>query len=116
MQPLFRDERSLGEIIVSVISLGAAIAAAYMANLYLLGGTGVWIVVGVSALFGFLGAWTGERLGDAIVLTLFLGGVAAAAYYFLPIPFFWQRIWLSAVCGLCVGKLGSSAYKEALRG
>ncbi len=116
MLPVSSDDRSLVEIIVSVLSLGAAIAVAHVANVYLLGGTSVWIVVGVSALFGFLGAWTGERLGDAIVLTLFVGGVTAAAFFYLPIPIFWQRIWLSAACGLCVGKLGSSAYKEALRG
>jgi hypothetical protein len=113
--PSSSDERSVGEIISSVISLGVAVAAAYMANLYVLGGSGVWTVVGVSAVFGFLGAWTGERFGDAIVLTLFIGGITAAAFYYLPIPFFWQRIWLAAACGMCVGKLGASAYKETLR-
>lgn len=101
--------------VAAALAVGIAFAAVTVALVLcklVVGAVSAWVVIGVAAAFGFLGSITGERLGDAILLTVISSIITVIAFSGLPLPPLWRQVWLAGGSGICVGKLVTASYRE----
>ena len=71
-----------------------------------------WIAVLVGAIFSILGAFLGENVGDAIMLSLIVGLIVTAFITVGPEIAIVRAVIIPVATGLCAGKLVVGIFRE----
>ena len=100
-------------LVMYLTAVMLAVGVALLLSKLVFGAVSPWRDGGIAGALGFLGGFTREPLGDALMFAIIVSAMTALVFVFSPLPLLGKQIWLAVAAGACTGKLVMDGYAES---